>query len=74
MAQVKQLDARVKKATKGNPRQSNGRDQRDQKPIMRFKWPGGRFHCEGDHQRKNCLGFKEILRKGNVGKKEADWK
>ena len=74
IAQVKQPDARVKKATKGNPRQSNGLQQRDKKSVMRFKWTGGCFHCGGGHQRMAYPAFKEILRKGNVGKKEADWK
>ena len=67
IARVKQLGARVKKATKGNPRQSNGR-QRDKKPVMRFKWTGGCFHYKGNQERKN-----DVLRKGNAGKKEAGW-
>ena len=41
---------------------------------MRFKWTASCFHCEGDHQRKACPEFREILRQGNVGKKEAAWK
>ena len=40
---------------------------------MMFDWTGGSFHREGDNQRKAWPEFKEIPRKGNVGKKTY-WK
>ena len=74
ITQVKHPDARVERATSDNPRQSSGRDQRDKKPALRFKRTGDCVHCGEDHQRKNCRESADILRKGIVGKEEADRK
>lgn len=79
VAQMKKMDARVKRLTKPGTSTEQRSNSRERKPLSagsakRYRWTGGCFHCEADHQRKDCPEFQDLMKKTNVGKKKEDWK